>query len=714
MKGFFKKITAAALGLVMTATAAAGGAVSTYAADTVEHTKTIEGSGDSYTLKLNVTGKDKKDESTSTTTTNGHADVLLVLDVTSSMSNTMSDGKTRLSAVQSAATQFVSGLNDDASSNIALITWGLTSNSGNTPIWTNQDWTGVSAASKASLNNTINGLTLHNDNYSYDTTYAPVLNEAATLLDSSKVSSDGNNKYVIFFSDGDASDSQTTIATAANKIKTNATVFTVGLPATYWYQSTDKIESVATDSSKYYEVSNVNDMISAFNGALETIKTETKVSSTPMTNVTINDVLSQYVELNGDISVSGNSGNVTAQSVNGKSISVSLDKLPEGETVTLSIPVKPSQAAKDAADAAGDTDSTFATNDSATLSYSYDGDVQEVAYAETPQITLKGTKQDDKPVQQSDISFDLVKNLEVKAGDKVVPDAAFKFSAETTVANAPAISIDDVTFTSADTLDSDNKASKSVSFTLPAASEFPAEGTYEYVISEVPDTYDGDGFMTYDSESYKLSVKVCETAEGLTYDDGNGTHITLAKASDGSKVEKLEFNNEYDKDVESTALTVSKTVAGEHANKNLEFEYTISFTDPGNAKDVTPAINGEAIQYGEDYTFKLKDGEKAEFTLPVGTKYTIVEKGTDSYEAKCIVTTGDIQDTKSAGVGAELTVSDVTAVKGENKADFTNTYVDNPLTGITNGRGPILIIIPAAIAAAVLLFVEKRRRMARK
>ncbi|GEM_PF-4572535 len=721
MKNIFTKGFAAAVGVMTAAASVFGmGTASTYAAENIAHTKSIEGSGDDYTLKLTVTGKDKKDESTITTTTNGHADILLVLDRTGSMSSSLGDG-TRLQALQTAAKSFVSGLKDDEASNISVVTFGMTDNEGKTPVDVAQGWTTVSSVSKANINNIINGMTLHNPNNAYNTTYYPGLSKADEQL--TQVSNTGNNKYVIFFSDGENSDSSYgyNLSGMATTVKSKATVFTLGIPvADPWggmfggSASTDPadLKNMASSADKYYSINDANAMSNAFTQALQVIKEETTITSTPMTNVTITDVLSDYVEQNGDITVSGNSGKVTAQSVNGKNISVTLDTIPDGETVTVSIPVKPSQAAKDAADAAGNTDSTFKTNKGATLKFFYKAQEQNLDYAEEPQITLTGTQHNDPATKPSDISFKLSKVLEVKAGDKTVPDATFKFTAVSNDADAPAITIDDVTFTSADTLNSENKVSKEISFALPEAAAFTKAGTYTYTITETADTYTGDGFMTYDDASYTLTVKVCETAQGMTYDDGNGTHIVLANA-DGDKVSGLEFNNEYDKDVEETTLVVSKTVEGDHANKNQEFEYTISFTDPGNAKDVKPARGTESIEFGTDYTFKLKDGETAEFSLPVGTKYTIVETGADSYEAKAVITCGDTQDTKSAGVGADLTVSDVTAVNGVNKADFTNTYVDNPLTGLANGKGPLFIIIPIAAGAVVLLAVANKRRARR-
>ena len=120
-----KKQVSRLLSVLMALTLLVGLMPAALAADTVPtHHKSISGSGDAYTLTLNVTGKDKVSSSSSTTTTNGHADIVLVIDVTSSMKSTMSDGTTRLSAIQSAVKQFVSGLKNDSDSHITLITFG--------------------------------------------------------------------------------------------------------------------------------------------------------------------------------------------------------------------------------------------------------------------------------------------------------------------------------------------------------------------------------------------------------------------------------------------------------------------------------------------------------------------------------------------------------------------------------------------------------------
>ena len=105
-----------------------------------KHEKAISPDGkvsDEYTITLNVTGTDREDSSSSTTVTSSHADVLLVLDATYSMSATMDDGTTRFAAMQKAASRFVSNLKSDSDSHISLVTFQCyDSNERKTPVTT--------------------------------------------------------------------------------------------------------------------------------------------------------------------------------------------------------------------------------------------------------------------------------------------------------------------------------------------------------------------------------------------------------------------------------------------------------------------------------------------------------------------------------------------------------------------------------------------------
>ncbi len=102
-------------------------------------------------------------------------------------------------------------------------------------------------------------------------------------------------------------------------------------------------------------------------------------------------------------------------------------------------------------------------------------------------------------------------------------------------------------------------------------------------------------------------------------------------------------------------LTVSKKVAGDYADKNRQFQFTVSLAGEGSS-----TING---QYG-DMTFSggvasinLRDGESMLARgLPAGLTYTVTETATDFYTADSTGASGTIEDQKTAAT------------------EFTNTY----------------------------------------
>ena len=343
---------------------------------------------DSYTITLTVTGKDQETSSSSTTVESTHADIVLVLDATYSMSSTLSDGTTRFAAMQKAAKQFVSGLENDSESHISMLYFQCyDTNTRNTPVTVAQNWTAITSSSKSSLQSTIDSIPLVNQTYGYDTYYAPPLDRTDDLLSASAVNND-NNKYVIFFSDGEASDSFTS---ELSSVKSKATVFSVGVEPKYWYDSTDKIKSVASDESKFYLVSDTDSFVEAFQNALNIIIEETTVSTEPMTEVTISDELSKYVEQAGSISVNASDGSTVSftDKSSGDTVAVEIPELKDGVTYILSIPVKPSQTAQDEANKASAEVSKFPSNNKATLEYSYGREAREVTYSETPSVLVE-------------------------------------------------------------------------------------------------------------------------------------------------------------------------------------------------------------------------------------------------------------------------------------------------------------------------------------
>ncbi|SHK87038.1 InlB B-repeat-containing protein [Hespellia stercorisuis] len=158
-------------------------------------------------------------------------------------------------------------------------------------------------------------------------------------------------------------------------------------------------------------------------------------------------------------------------------------------------------------------------------------------------------------------------------------------------------------------------------------------------------------------------------------------------------------------------LTISKTVDGEHGNKNQDFHFTVTLKD----KDGTPlngtySYTGDAItgvEKPEDGTVTLDAEGKAEITLKHGQsivlnglhiekQYTVVEK-----------------EANQNGYITTATGENNPNITGDSVAAFTNTRTTTPPTGI----GPmshlptmILGVVILILTCVGLLWSRRRRR----
>ena len=168
----------------------------------------------------------------------------------------------------------------------------------------------------------------------------------------------------------------------------------------------------------------------------------------------------------------------------------------------------------------------------------------------------------------------------------------------------------------------------------------------------------------YSSDGYSSSL----SSEGQS---GTITGGTTAK-------ESVEVTNTLAKG----SLTVEKTVEGNAAEANKEFEFSVVFEKAGLSGKSGSYRKGTAETIGEaqstdvifengsaTVTFKLKGGEKAEFSdLPYGTTFTVSEtsKDADGYETTVSSTGGTVHDNDKTVTGS---ISSTTAVT----ASYTNT-----------------------------------------
>lgn len=204
---------------------------------------------------------------------------------------------------------------------------------------------------------------------------------------------------------------------------------------------------------------------------------------------------------------------------------------------------------------------------------------------------------------------------------------------------------------------------------------------------------------------------------------GSFTHLPSPDTLQGKVITVIEEGSEYNvsyseivrdddtktlyltvtNELKTGNLTVSKTVLGEHADLEQNFEFTVTLSDTsvnGMYGDIE-FINGTA-------TFVLKHGEsKTAYGLPAGIQYQVTEQAVEGYTLNAVGDTGTVP-------------ADGTAV-----AEFTNTkdndiitdtpdspeegQMDSPKTGDSSNM--LFLLLPLAIlsvAIATILFINKQ------
>ena len=309
-------------------------------------------------------------------------------------------------------------------------------------------------------------------------------------------------------------------------------------------------------------------------------------------------------------------------------------------------------------------------------------------------------------------SHQVTKHL-VMAEGLEVPAETFSFTATADTKDAPDVTIDSISYNSEDnkgTLSNDGVYTVDKSTDINFGT-FPHAGVYEYTVTETADSVDG---ITYDSTSYTMVVYVANditgdlTVQNITVEAGNG------------KQEDLSFTNTYRK---KGSLTITKNTVGALADKTKDFAFTITFTKSGTESDDVPSYTGKigseevTCKIGEETTFSLHDGESLVFAdLPVGTRYVVTEAAAaDGYTPSVSVIENGVQNATSNATSEEneLSTADVNSSnlvgEKENKVEFTNTYVDVPVTGLVLKNLPFLMLIVLPALALILPVAAKSR-----
>ena len=408
-----------------------------------EHSKTISSNNDgTYTLSLDVTGRKGSQSETVTQKT----DIVLVMDTSGSMDFRMDKdkdarpGESRLDNAKTAANDLVNSVvkngNDDV--RVAVVSF-------------NRDAKTVVGytSDKGALANGINGLRA-NEGTNW---------EAGLAKANSLSARDGAKKYIVFLSDGEPTYryekhsflgySWTEVAgngsyyeqanfdhaVAEAKKRGNATLFSVAVGSTQKVsERMSSFQREATGSTDgCYSATTPEALKQAFASITQTI-----TQSAQYTNVTITDALTDYVDFvgaDGNVRVSARDAEGNEVSLSPSDYEVSVDAatkratlrfrqgqngqagfvLGEDVTYTLSFDVELTQAAYNAAAAAGKT-TTLPTNSEGKLSYSVVNDNG------TTQTVVAGADQSYQP-QSVDVPVNVVSIQKTWVGGTVRPDS---------------------------------------------------------------------------------------------------------------------------------------------------------------------------------------------------------------------------------------------------------------------------------------------------
>ena len=186
------------------------------------------------------------------------------------------------------------------------------------------------------------------------------------------------------------------------------------------------------------------------------------------------------------------------------------------------------------------------------------------------------------------------------------------------------------------------------------------------------------------------------------------------------------FVNTYNSD---TTLTITKEVAGNFADQDKDFTYTINITGASGgtvdarhiAADGTSTIRTINVASG---IFTLQHGEKIIFeSLPINATYNLTETEELGYTATATVQNGSGLIGVEIGLAANVAVSvgngnattaalqsAIAITSGSNIAAWINTYDTITPTGVLMNVLPFIILILVAIGGFAGFIVMKRRK----
>ena len=354
-------------------------------------------------------------------------------------------------------------------------------------------------------------------------------------------------------------------------------------------------------------------------------------------------------------------------------------KLEPDYVYTLSAVIEPTEKAyqlyrekggyTDVADSGTGThsgDYGFYSNDSATVTYTYNG--------------ASGTETYSRPVVQ------------LRPGKLVITKEITGLTGEKLSALQNALS-----FTVAiDYPDSTKTVTSTVPFT--AFTDTDGDGTYVFEITGLsPNTVCTVTETGTDVDSYTVVTKI-----NGSEDNDKSIEVTVPCG----ETKTLAFTNEYT--IANTTVTISKTVSGNMGDWSKPFPFEVTLTG-GTMKDGTYSATVDSVGYtvsdgGTKISFSLSNGQKVMLqNVPLSATLTITESEADAYEVKI---NGDIvKNMNSPGSASKSEIPVVSDLNIE-VINRNDAIID---TGIVSDSMPFILLFAVAAVGGGVLLMSKRR-----
>ena len=249
--------------------------------------------------------------------------------------------------------------------------------------------------------------------------------------------------------------------------------------------------------------------------------------------------------------------------------------------------------------------------------------------------------------------------------------------------------------------------------------------------------------MTYDNRSYEMHVIVKNKQSSGVYI--SSVYFKLVSTSSTAKVKPSEkgelykydlFVNTYRKNAgkitnpnEPTpnkpkpenfnpgakSLVIKKLVEGDSADKTKDFTIKLTFTKASTDDQGTFVGQVGSTSYtfenGKEKTITLHHDQSLVFdNLPAGTRYKLVESGSQGYKATASYNENGVIRNQTGTASADFTQTSILVGEKPNDNTITNSLPDVTPTGLLIDNLPFILMIGLGLAGFVVL--SKKRRQA--